>query len=206
MQKTSHFKYEMEDVDCKFCTEYRGKKRGCAHAVCPWLAERIEAGAVGYEEALLDSFPHDPKLEAKLHTAVRLFRGSMWLDEGHRQRMQALRARGGSDRRRDTPAYIAAMYLLTSDQDTAKRTANCFYRDGIMFSYATTKGISPHGYTLLGAARDIYANGDGIALNDLADNEVVDSTAFCLIVNALLIARYGIAALDIQKKQAQEQE
>jgi hypothetical protein len=34
----------------------------------------------------------------------------------------------------------------------------------------------------------------------------VDSTAFCLIVNALLIARYGIAALDIQKKQAQEQE
>ena len=62
MQKTSHFKYEMEDVDCKFCTEYRGKKRGCAHAVCPWLAERIEAGAVGYEEALLDSFPHDPKL------------------------------------------------------------------------------------------------------------------------------------------------
>ena len=130
----------------------------------------------------------------------------MWLDEGHRQRMQALRAREGSDRRRDTPAYIAAMYLLTSDQDTAKRTANCFYRDGIMFSYATTKGISPHGYTLLGAARDIYANGDGIALNDLADNEVVDSTAFCLIVNALLIARYGIAALDIQKKQAQEQE
>ena len=170
MQKTSHFKYEMEDVDCKFCTEYRGKKLGCSQKVCPWLAERIEAGAVGYEEALLDSFPHDPKLEAKLHTAVRLFRGSMWLDEGHRQRMQALRAREGSDRRRDTPAYIAA------------------------------------GYTLLGAARDIYANGDGIALNDLADNEVVDSTAFCLIVNALLIARYGIAALDIQKKQAQEQE
>lgn len=206
MRHTTHFKYEMEDVECKFCTEYNGSLGGCTQKICPWLAERIEAGAVGYEEALLDSFPHDPKLEAKLHTAVRLFRGSMWLDEGHRQRMQALRAREGSDRRRDTPAYIAAMYLLTSDQDTAKRTANCFYRDGIMFSYATTKGISPHGYTLLGAARDIYANGDGIALNDLADNEVVDSTAFCLIVNALLIARYGIAALDIQKKQAQEQE
>ena len=101
MQKTSHFKYEMEDVDCKFCTEYRGKKLGCSQKVCPWLAERIEAGAVGYEEALLDSFPHDPKLEAKLHTAVRLFRGSMWLDEGHRQRMQALRAREGGDGGRD---------------------------------------------------------------------------------------------------------
>lgn len=202
MQNTSHFKYEMEDVDCKFCTEYRGKKRGCAHAVCPWLAERIKTGAVGYEEALRDSFPHAPELEDRLHTAVQLFHGSLWLDEAHRQRMEALRAREGSNRRRDTPAYLAAMYLLTSEQETAKRTANCFYRDGIMFSYATTKGISPHGYTLLGAAKDIYANGDSIALTDLADSEVVDSTAFCLIVNALLIARYGCAALELQKKQA----
>ncbi len=201
MQKASHFKYEMEDVDCKSCTEYKGKKRGCAHAVCPWLTERIEAGAVGYEEALLESFSHDLRLEAKLRTAVQLFHGSLWLDEAHRQRMEALKVREGHDPRRDTPAYFAAMYLLTSDQDTTKRTANCFYRDGIMFSYATTKGISPHGYTLLGAARDIYANGDGIALNDLADKEVIDAEAFCLIVNALLIARYGSAALEIQKKQ-----
>ena len=187
MSQTTHFKYKMEDVECKFCTEYRGKKRGCAHVVCPWLAERIEAGVVGYEEALLDSFPHDPRLGAKLRTAVQLFHGSLWLNEGHRQRME-------------TPAYFAAMYLLTADPDTANRTANCFYRDGIMFSYATTKGISPHGYTLLSAARDIYANGDGIALTDLADGEVIDTTAFCLIVNALLIARYGCVALEIQQK------
>ena len=72
-----------------------------------------------------------------------------------------------------------------------------------MFSYATTKGISPHGYTLLGAARDIYASGDGIALNDLADGEVIDTEAFCLIVNALLIARYGCVALEIQQKERQ---
>jgi len=197
MQEASHFKYEMEDVDCKFCTEYRGKKRGCAHAVCPWLTERIEAGVVGYEEALLGSFPRDPRMKA----AVRLFHGSLWLDEAHRQRMEALKAREGFDRRRDTPAYFAAMYLLTSDQDTAKRTANCFCQDGIMFSYATTKGISPHGYTLLGAARDIYAQGNSIALNDLADGEIIDTEAFCLIVNALLIARYGRVALELRDRQ-----
>ena len=33
--------------------------------------------------------------------------------------MEALKAREGSDRRRDTPAYFAAMYLLTADPDTA---------------------------------------------------------------------------------------
>lgn len=201
MRRTTHFKYEMEDVECKFCTEYNKKLGGCTRKICPWLAERIEAGAVGYEEALLDSFPHDPRLGAKLQTAVRLFRGSLWLNEAHRQRMEALKAREGYRPRRDTPAYFAAMYLLTADPDTAKRTANCFCRDGIMFSYATTKGIPPHGYTLLSAARDIYANGDGIALTDLADGEVIDTEAFCLIVNALLIARYGSAALELQQKE-----
>ena len=201
MRQPTHFKYKMEDVECRFCTEYNGRKGGCTRNVCPWLAERIEAGVVGYEEALLDSFSHDPRLEDKLRTAVQLFHGSLWLNEGHRQRMETLKAREGFQRRRDTPAYFAAMYLLTADPDTANRTANCFYRDGIMFSYATTKGISPHGYTLLSAARDIYANGDGIALNDLADGEVIDTAAFCLIVNALLIARYGCVALEIQQKE-----
>ena len=179
------------------------KQKGCTRKICPWLAERIEAGVVGYKEALLDSFPHDPRLEAKLHTAVRLFHGSLWLNEAHRQRMEAMKAREGYRRRRDTPAYFAAMYLLTADPDTAKRTENCFCRDGIMFSYATTKGISPHGYTLLSAARDIYASGDGIALTDLADREVIDTEAFCLIVNPLLIARYGSAALELQQKEYQ---
>ena len=201
MSQTTHNEYEMEDVECKFCTEYKGKKGGCSHRVCPWLAERIEVGAAGYEEALLDSFPNNPDLTARLHTAVRLFRGSLWLNEAHRLRMEALEAREGSDPRRDTPAYFAAMYLLTADPDTAKRTASCFYRDGIMFSRAITKGISTLGYTLLSAARDIYASGDGIALTDLADREIIDTDAFCLIVNALLIARYGSAALELQQKE-----
>lgn len=41
------FKYTPEDVDCKLCTEYV-KKFGCTACGCPWMAERIEAGVVGY--------------------------------------------------------------------------------------------------------------------------------------------------------------
>ena len=200
MSQTTHFKYKMEDVECKFCTEYRGKKRGCAHVVCPWLAERIEAGVVGYEEALLDSFPHDPRLGAKLRTAVQLFHGSLWLNEGHRQRMETLKAREGFRRKRDTPAYFAAMYLLTANDDLFLRSANCFCRHGIEFDYGTLKDISPHCYTLFSAARDIYAEGSGVALADLANNEVVDTLAFSLIVNALLVARYGPAVLEIKER------
>ena len=41
------FKYSPEDVSCHLCTEYV-KKVGCTALRCPWLAERIEAGVVGY--------------------------------------------------------------------------------------------------------------------------------------------------------------
>ena len=44
------FKYTPKDVSCQLCTEYV-KKLGCTALRCPWLAERIEAGVVGYAKA-----------------------------------------------------------------------------------------------------------------------------------------------------------
>ena len=41
------FRYKPEHVACHLCTEYN-RKRGCTAQGCPWLAERIEAGVVGY--------------------------------------------------------------------------------------------------------------------------------------------------------------
>ncbi|MFR9252595.1 MAG: hypothetical protein ACLVKM_05950 [Oscillospiraceae bacterium] len=50
------FKYTPKDVSCQLCTEYV-KKLGCTTLRCPWLAERIEAGVVGYREAVMETFP-----------------------------------------------------------------------------------------------------------------------------------------------------
>ena len=60
--------------------------------------------------------------------------------------------------------------------------------------------MSPHDYTLFSAAKDIYSDTPGMALADLASSVVVDTLAFSLIVNALLIARYGRAVLDIRER------
>ena len=54
------FKYTPADVDCKLCTEYV-KKFGCTACGCPWMAERIEAGVVGYAEVVRQMFPHDKR-------------------------------------------------------------------------------------------------------------------------------------------------
>jgi len=59
-----------------------------------------------------------------------------------------------------------------------------------------------HDYTLFSAAKDIYTDTPGTALADLANGVVVDTLAFSLIINALLIARYGCAVLNTKEKEA----
>ena len=145
-------------------------------------------------------FPGTSTRTTRLHTAIRRFSGSLFLTAAHYQRMERMKVRQGYRRRRDTPAYYAAMYLLTANEDICTRAANCFCRYGIEFDYATTQDISPHNYTLLSAAKDIYSDGSSVALNDLAISEVVDTLAFSLIVNALLVARYGPAVLAIKER------
>lgn len=107
------FKYTPKDVSCQLCTEYV-KKLGCTALRCPWLAERIEAGVVGYREAVLETFPHERRLFQRLNLLIKHYHGSLWSNEQHERRMQYQCAVQGYRRRRDTNAYYAAMYLLTS--------------------------------------------------------------------------------------------
>ena len=135
------FKYTPKDVSCQLCTEYV-KKLGCTALRCPWLAERIEAGVVGYREAVLETFPHERRLFQRLNILIKHYPGSLWSNEQHERRMQYQRTVQGYRRRRDTNAYYAAMYLLTSNDDIYRRTANCFCKHGIEFGYSGTRNTS----------------------------------------------------------------
>lgn len=194
------FKYSPADVDCKLCTEYQ-KKYGCTSNCCPWLAERIEAGVVCYTEAILDTFEDQPILLPRLHLLIQCFPGTMFY-ENHRKRMEKMKSRLGYRRYQDSPAFHAVLYLMTANPKIYTRAANCFYRHGVEFGYARLRDISPHNYTLLMAARSIYTGKGCLNIDDLADAEVIDPEAFRLIVNALLIARYGPYVLDIHKRRA----
>ena len=155
------FKYTPKDVSCQLCTEYV-KKLGCTALRCPWLAERIEAGVVGYREAVLETFPHERRLFQRLNLLIKHYPGSLWSNEQHERRMQYQCAVQGYRRRRDTNAYYAAMYLLTSNDDIYRRTANCFCKDGIEFGYAVLKKyLAAQLRTVHGGARPLRQDGVG---------------------------------------------
>ena len=190
------FRYKPEHVRCCLCTEY-DRKRGCTAQGCPWLAERIEAGVVGYYEAVYETFAPRDILPTRLRRIIAAFPGTLWRDSQHPERMERAKARLSYSRRRDTPAYYAALFLLTSDTELWRRTANCFYRQGFEAAYADRRGISLQDYALLSAARDLYGGSPPLAA-DLLDPDLVDDEALRLIVNATLTSRYGLPALDIR--------
>ena len=99
------FKYTPKDVSCQLCTEYV-KKLGCTALRCPWLAERIEAGVVGYREAVLETFPHERRLFQRLNLLIKHYHGSLWSNEQHERRMQYQCAVQGYRRRRDITAFV----------------------------------------------------------------------------------------------------
>lgn len=158
---------------------------------------------VGYREAVMETFPRDRRLSSRLNLLIKHYPGSLWSNEQHERRMQYQCAVQGYRRRRDTNAYYAAMYLLTSNDDIYRRTANCFCKDGIEFGYAVLKNTSPHNYALFMTARDLCDKTEAVTMADLAEPEVIDPEALRLIVNATLIARYGLAAFQIRARGAE---
>lgn len=195
------FRYRPEDVDCRLCTAY-ARKTGFKKAHCPYLAERMEAGSVGYTEALLESFPANSPFRWRLRLLADRFDGTLWHNEKHLRRMETQKAVCGYSREKNTPEYYAAMYLLTSDTDIYRRSMQCFSRTGMGFSRIRLRGASSHAYTVIAAAKSIYTGSGQITDADLANPEIVGIEAFTLIIHALLIVRYGLDALKITAKKA----
>lgn len=191
------FRYTPEMVDCKLCTEY---KKGCtAQGTCPWLAERIEAGVVGYGEAVLGSFPRKPVLQVRFTMAIKLFNGSLWSDEQHQQRFNNLMARFMySKKRRDLGKYYAVIFLFSSSIELNRRTINCVERQSIELCCLDTSGMPEEDYVLFAAARSIAVGNSYRLLKKLEDISAVGLREFCVIINALLIERYGLNAFNIK--------
>ena len=127
----------------------RTKSAPCSHDVCPSIVERIEAGAVTYWDAVNAMISPQYRFAHRLPKLAAGYLGTFFLDERHRSRMEFLNTQLGYVPGRNTPAYYAAMYLLTANEIIYWRMANCFSHDGVDFRYAILRGISTYNYALL---------------------------------------------------------
>lgn len=190
------YQYKPEDVDCKYCAEWRHWR--CQAAGCPWLAERIEAGTVSYAGMILKLFARvkHADLIRRLGQMVLNFHGSLWISAEHEFNTRRLLQSVGYGAWRD-PRYFAALYLFGANRTLLKRAWNACLPRGFEPQYMVMRGVSEREYVLIRAAKAITHGSSGLALHDLADREAVDDEAFRLIVNALLIAAYGADVLKL---------
>ena len=184
------YRYKPEDVACEYCVNSR--RRRCRITGCPWLAERIEAGVVGYAAAVRELFwrVENEAFIQRLGLLVLHFRGSFWLNREHEYNTRLLLRSVGYEAWRN-PRFFAALYLFGSNRALMKRAWNACLPGGFEPRYMVMRGVSEHDYTLTQAAKALMCGGLGLTLYDLSDDEIVDDEAFALIVNALLIANYG---------------
>lgn len=194
------FKHTPETVDCKYCLLYY-YRRCTAKSGCPYLAERIEAGAVDYGTVVRDMFRSPTTvLRWRLVNLIEDFPDTMWENKDHEKRFFRIWTEIGSHKRRDTPQFFAALYLLTSNEDVYCRAYNAFSSECFDPSYIRMSGIEPSGYALVQAAKSICLGTDHFTVADLSDCEAIGTDAFRVIVNALLIARYGRSVMSIRGK------
>ena len=155
---------------------------------------------VSYAEAAMKVFSSYGLLQHRLADLVDSYPGTFWIDERHRNRMEWFSHQLGYNPRRNSPPYYAALYLLTSSEELHRRTSNCFYRKGLAFEFAILKDISLHDYALYAVACDLNTGSVRMTVGDLADRAMVDDSAFRLIINAILIAKYGTDVFKLRKE------
>lgn len=189
------FRYQPEDVACRHCTEYR--RRGCTEAVCPWLEERAEAGAVTYA-SLADAFYRkwrETELGERIRELLCSKRSIAYYSAAHSARLTVYApflARHRSDYR-----ALAAMYLLTATE-TLRRCAipRIFDLWGMdIRSWSAVRTLSEQEYVLFQAAKGILLGQRTITVSELCDRELVEDQTLSLILDATLIAHYGKAML-----------
>ena len=192
------FKYTSEDVDCQFCVEFANNR--CRVNKCPWMKERVEAGVISYIEAVSTLFSARSSLSKRAKVALSHTDKTIWRDEAHHSRFNQADASFGFYKRRNTSEYYAALFLLTSEETLFRRVSTCFKREGIDFSSAKLRDIPPEHYALFKIAKSLYTDSPEVSVDELANPELVSAESFRLVINAMLVRRYGLPALKLKRK------
>lgn len=196
--KRREYKYKRQDVNCKYCLKFiRGR---CRETICPWMNERIEAGVVEYKLLLSSFFLEHMHLQNRLKHLSEYADQPLWKDEDHKRRFAHAQIIYGHFEERDTNAYYAALYLLTVDADLFSRMSKCFTKLRIDFRFTQIPGMNIKQYALYKAAKSLYTQSNDIKADELADPEIYAAETFRLVINAILISRYGKAILSLNNE------
>ena len=203
--RTKGYKYTAADCDCRFCTNAPKPRTSCGISMteCPCLTERLESGCVTASDLIASLFPdiRFPKLRQRVGELIsERTANDIFFASTHHQALFNGVIRDGGLRHSSDTGLLAALFLLTSNGFLWNRARFAIWRSRIAFEDISIRGITEakiDNYAIYKAAKELCADNGGchICPQELADETLVGEKAFRLIVNAMLIKRYGLAAV-----------
>ena len=182
------------DVDCRNCLQYR--RRSCRSLSCPYLSERLEAGAVTMDELIVETvrpWKHLPLKQRAVGLACREerfhFEGQlhvMRMEEMTKVNVEYVNSR-----------WLATVYLLSAQASLWRKTLFAVRPDQIDFALVRLGESTVQEYVLYRAARGLCTGTLGATSEELADPELVSDETLLLILNAAALARYGPEVMNV---------
>lgn len=190
------FEYSPEDCDCKYCL--RWQKEECTENKCPYMKERITAGAISIKEALLEALStvNHFTFQIRLRNHIRESEENTmaFKNEKHKQVFtEAIRKMNKKDN-----VLMAAIYLFTADGLLWKQVSRYVDRGEIAYNRIRPTNTTETGYTLFCCAKDLSLGTKHLTISDLVDSDLIPPKLFGVICNAMAIRRYGLGAIQFK--------
>lgn len=191
-------RYTAEDCDCRYCLFMAEKEKRCGAASCVCFPERLGAGCVPYAELV-------SRMAAEISVAAFTLRVQKLLGEKevmemlfrnarHKNRWNSL-VKKGLLPDRASPAFAAALFLLTADELLWNRTKYHVESGKISFGEIDIRGVDTDGYAIFKTAKELYGGERHIRLSELTDPDLIGDKLLRLIVNSFVVRRYGLKAI-----------
>ena len=181
-------------VSCKYC--FYEKNDECQLRVCPYVAERITAKVINYEKLNLEFFKgNQPRLfSTRLRKHCRTYRHFSYLSTSHRKLFE--QTRDEIARITYTPvcgADLAILYLSTSDELMSKHIIPLItHAKQLSWRFESNGSLNAKKYAIFKTAKQFTKGDFEINPQEFLSSEFVPDSTFSLIINALLLANFGM--------------
>ena len=195
----NHFNCEGGIKICSGCVA-KIKSRGNPND-CFCFKEKLEADEIEYTDLIKDCFGRikNYALKNRLKLLSNSFTGELFLNNNHKERFYDVHHKQDIEVWERSANYLAVIFILTADEVLWDISEHAVYLNGFDFSQIHLRQISTEGYALYQTAKTISTGKEYIRISEIADKELIDDTAFKIIINASLIAKYGADVFSIKK-------
>jgi hypothetical protein len=172
----------------------------CNDTPCIYFAERLAAGLITYFEILENHFKDcgSIRLKRRLDFLVSNFDGEIFLNPIHRSRFYTVCRLQDIPIEDRYPSYLATLFLLTAGNKLWCAAKEDIYLDSFDFKKMHLNGMNTDGYAIFQTARTIYTDREYIKQDEIADKTLITERTFKVIINAMLLSKYGAAMFQIK--------